>query len=78
MSQRLQLPDIPEAEPSRVRIAYLFRALPGMAYRSYAGNDGTRCVPYYWPLGMARALTSSRRSFIVLSDVGVLGTSLTL
>jgi len=43
MSQRLQLPDIPEAEPSRVRIAYLFRALPGMAYRSYAGNDGTRC-----------------------------------
>jgi len=36
-----------ERKPGRVRSAYLFRALPGMAcYQSYARNEGTRCVPY--------------------------------
>jgi hypothetical protein len=48
-------------KPGRVRIAYLFRALP------YAANDGTRCVPYwnYWNF----TVVTERRAAILGNDL---------
>jgi len=47
--KKLTFTIVSQVNNTRVRTAYLFRALLGRApYRSYVGNDGTQCVFYYF------------------------------